>query len=248
MKILKYIILLVSFLGHAQVSCIVEYDVQLNTLERKGFLKISEKNAPLYYEITEGEVDKNTISEKDGVQLLNRTLNPKKDEKRVQTYNVERDTLFNVDFLDATPVVYYEVVKKIDWLLTNETKIISNYTCVKAKGIFRGRNYIAWFTSEIPVQFGPWKFNNLPGLIIQISDESSNFVWSATKIIFTDGTDNYFLDKNLRSISQREFETEKEIINKTEADAVLLKFLQRGAVLVGSKSTRARELVYDWEK
>jgi len=40
----------------------------------------------------------------------------------------------------------------------------------KAETKFRGRNYIAWYTSEISISDGPYKFKGLPGLIIKLYD------------------------------------------------------------------------------
>ena len=48
--------------------------------------------------------------------------------------------------------------------------MIKTYTCKKATTHFRGRDYIAWFTTDIPIVAGPWKFNGLPGLVIDIED------------------------------------------------------------------------------
>lgn len=45
---------------------------------------------------------------------------------------------------------------------------------------FRGRDYIAWFTEEIPVSKGPYKFNGLPGLIVLIHDITNRYTWSLT--------------------------------------------------------------------
>lgn len=68
------------------------------------------------------------------------------------------------------------------WQLSSERKQILGYTCQKATCSFRGRNYIAWFTSEIPIPEGPYKFVGLPGLIFQIHDETSQYVFSCIGI------------------------------------------------------------------
>jgi len=60
------------------------------------------------------------------------------------------------------------------WELSDETKIIGNYVCQKATTTFKGRNYIAWFTTEIPFSFGPWKLHGLPGLILSAHDETND--------------------------------------------------------------------------
>lgn len=63
-----------------------------------------------------------------------------------------------------------DIKNKINWKIGKEKKIIVGYTCYKASGEFRGRKYIVWFTSEIPVSLGPWKLDGLPGLILNVED------------------------------------------------------------------------------
>ena len=58
-----------------------------------------------------------------------------------------------------------------NWKLYPETKNIGNLTCQKATIKFRGRNYTAWFTNQIPVRYGPWKFQGVSGLILEVYDE-----------------------------------------------------------------------------
>jgi GLPGLI family protein len=71
--------------------------------------------------------------------------------------------------------LYREQMNLQDWKILEETKVVNNYKCQKAVCTFRGRDYIAWFTHEIPVSDGPWKFNGLPGLIVQIYDTKEHY-------------------------------------------------------------------------
>lgn len=57
-----------------------------------------------------------------------------------------------------------------NWELEEETKKIGTFLCNKAMIKFRGRSYTAWYSPEISVQFGPWKFQGLPGLILEVHD------------------------------------------------------------------------------
>lgn len=68
------------------------------------------------------------------------------------------------------------------WKLINEEKTIKNFICKKAKIIFRGRSYTAWYTEKIQISSGPWKFNSLPGLIISVSDDSGIYKWEANSL------------------------------------------------------------------
>lgn len=63
---------------------------------------------------------------------------------------------------------------KLDWKLTDETQYIQNYHCQKAVLNYGNRNWEAWFTNEIPIQDGPFIFQNLPGLIVQIHDSNKH--------------------------------------------------------------------------
>ncbi len=68
------------------------------------------------------------------------------------------------------------------WKLLEETKKIGNITCYKASSSFRGRNYTAWYTPTIKSSFGPWKFQGLPGLILEIYDEDKEVNITTKKI------------------------------------------------------------------
>ncbi|MGC3977437.1 MAG: GLPGLI family protein [Paludibacteraceae bacterium] len=40
----------------------------------------------------------------------------------------------------------------------------------------------AWFTPEIPIKEGPYKFSSLPGLILKISDDKNHYIFTCTGI------------------------------------------------------------------
>jgi GLPGLI family protein len=70
----------------------------------------------------------------------------------------------------------------LDWTIDHETQTVLSYNCQKATISFRGRDYIAWFTPDIPVPNGPWQFGGLPGLILKLYDTKENFVFECTGI------------------------------------------------------------------
>ena len=80
------------------------------------------------------------------------------------------------------PCITVEPTGVIDWKLKNEQKEISSFTATKATASFRGRNYTAWFTTEISVDAGPWKFHGLPGLILEVYDDEKGVQFLISKI------------------------------------------------------------------
>ncbi|UPT70457.1 MAG: GLPGLI family protein [Flavobacterium sp. JAD_PAG50586_2] len=76
----------------------------------------------------------------------------------------------------------YENIPKMKWLFLKGDKKFNNMNCKKAQTTFRGRTYIAWYTLEIPVSIGPWKFSGLPGLILSIEDTEKVYKWEIKKI------------------------------------------------------------------
>jgi GLPGLI family protein len=99
-----------------------------------------------------------------------------------KNYPKEKMTVTDVASMLQSNFLYEENLPVFDWRISNEELTILSYTCKKATMSFRGRNYIAWFTSEIPVANGPWKFGGLPGLILKISDEKNNFIFQCDGI------------------------------------------------------------------
>ena len=101
-------------------------------------------------------------SDKDGSQVY-RDFNNKKIVLRFAKSSLFEDFTVN------------DIWIPIKWKIKNKIKTIGKYKCQKAIGDFRGRTYIAWFTEEIPLPYGPWKLFGLPGLILEAEDSEKMF-------------------------------------------------------------------------
>jgi GLPGLI family protein len=80
------------------------------------------------------------------------------------------------------PYQYSENMPMQTWEIAEDTLIVAEYLCQKATCTFRGRNFTAWFTMDIPVQNGPWKFSGLPGLILKVYDNDRLYEFECIKV------------------------------------------------------------------
>lgn len=92
-------------------------------------------------------------------------------------YKVEKDyenqTTYLIERIDLSE---YKVAEDeaLKWEISPETKIIGEYKTQKATAQFGGRKWVAWFCKDIPISDGPYKFRGLPGLIIEIEDDTQS--------------------------------------------------------------------------
>jgi len=97
---------------------------------------------------------------------------------KVKSRVYKLDSIITTDWLISANYKWTEPMRQNDWKITDNTKSIAGYKCQKATTQFAGRDYIAWFTIEIPISDGPYKFNGLPGLIIEIHDIKNQHIYS----------------------------------------------------------------------
>lgn len=92
----------------------------------------------------------------------------------------------------------YQQKEELNWKIEEGSDTLLNYPCNKATLSYMGRNYEAWYTPEIPIFDGPWKFSGLPGLILKINDDENHFTFTAIGIENTnfDRTQNLFQSKS----------------------------------------------------
>ncbi|MHC6199543.1 GLPGLI family protein [Elizabethkingia miricola] len=80
---------------------------------------------------------------------------------------------------------YYFVYPEpsIKWEILNETKKICDYSCKLAKAITENGNvFYAWFTDDIPVSDGPFRFKGLAGLILEVYNQGKTIHITMTSI------------------------------------------------------------------
>lgn len=112
-----------------------------------------------------GELEKENIKG----MLTHKIREGRKDEPSF--YYNKNDEFYFSEVWEKTSIIVKEDDFDWNWKLHKETKKIGDFNCQKATIKFRGRNYTAWFTNEIPIRYGPWKFQGLSGLILEVYDD-----------------------------------------------------------------------------
>jgi GLPGLI family protein len=103
-----------------------------------------------------------------------------------------------------------------NWKILEDEKKIGIYNCKKAITTFRGRTYTVWFTNEIPIPYGPWKLNGLPGLILSAEDSEGIYKWNAKLIKYPFEKKIDFNDLKKRMLKYKEIsfkDLDNNIIN-----------------------------------
>lgn len=67
---------------------------------------------------------------------------------------------------------------KLDWKILPDKSEIEGFTVQKATIDLGGRQWIAWFASDIQIQDGPYRFCGLPGLILKLEDTKGDHVFT----------------------------------------------------------------------
>lgn len=123
-------------------------------------------------------------------------------------------------------VYYIEEEEDQAWKIKDSTKVILGYPCKLASTEFRGRKYDAWFTSEIPLNNGPWKFSGLPGLILEVYDDQDEFHYTLvgirkdnlSPVSFYNFWENEFERTERKTFLKKEAERKKEKWDIMELD------------------------------
>ena len=78
---------------------------------------------------------------------------------------------------------YEEPADAFTWTITPPTATVAGYACQRATASYGGRKWEAWFTREVPVSDGPYKFCGLPGLIVKAADTRNCYIFELLKLV-----------------------------------------------------------------
>jgi len=114
-------------------------------------------------------------------------------------------TFDKLDLITSPYFTYSEPACKLDWKILTDRKKIGSLNCQKATCNFGDREWIAWFSSEIPLNIGPYKFCGLPGLIIEISDSQQYWNFNFESFERKDNVNYAFGGEKAQKLEKKDF-------------------------------------------
>ena len=140
-------------------------------------------------------------------------------------------------------LTYKEPVKK-KWRLVNETKVINTIICKKAEITSKGRNWIAWYSPEIPFPYGPYKFSGLPGLIVKITDDKGEFDFELVKSVSDSKLKGKLINIKKNRFTEAVETTQrklKQAVRNADANAAAVLASYGTTIIQGQEMLRQRE-------
>ncbi|WP_312819866.1 GLPGLI family protein [Kaistella carnis] len=175
---MKYLLLLLFpfFISAQTHRFIYEYQFESDSLTKA----LTKENMILDINPDEIKFYPYFFAENDSINKLKNNNNSSWDDL-LPVITRSRNTNKNTSYVLLNDLFSVQTVDPINWKLSTETKKVGNYSLQKATTTFGGRNWTAWFNTEINLNEGPYKFRGLPGLIFEISDDRNNFSFSLVK-------------------------------------------------------------------
>ena len=169
-KLLFFIFLLSQLLFSQNTEIKYEMTYISDTIQKESISKIMS----LY--ITPSKkifIDSEKLSQKDNEEIsLDYDYTTIRQENKLTKFYLIDSELFSTE----------EKIPSFDWKISNETKMIDNIKCQLATLNYKGRIWNAWFSPKYSFFSGPYIFDNLPGLIIEISDSKNHYNFKLIEI------------------------------------------------------------------
>ena len=179
MKKYPFLIVLLANIVFGQSNVRVHYsfyEMYNQSRTVPAFLQITDTDS--YFEVNDkiGETQNSTTQDEETGNIEVIKFSPREDNRFVKK-NFKDNIALSLENRNgggsADRIIFIkEELPNIEWKLGDSEKEILSYRCKTAYATFRGRDYEAWYTPDIPIPDGPWKFSGLPGLILQIKDSA----------------------------------------------------------------------------
>lgn len=180
----------------------------LLSLEKvKYFTLIHYKNESLYYPISK-LVFKNVVVKMNigDTTVVKETIKNRGVTKTVIYKNFKKNSLRNELTFAGKNYSIKDKFPNFNWQYTNDTKMLNKIPLKKAVGTYHHKVVTAWYAESIPIQDGPYYYNGLPGLILEV-DFGNKINFKAMSIKYLKENPQLKSPKNLQPfITDKEFE------------------------------------------
>ncbi len=105
--------------------------------------------------------------------------------------------------------IYYQEDRPVTWEVTHVVEKQNGYSAQKAVAEFGGRIWTAWFTKEIPLSDGPYKFSGLPGLIVKLEDDKGDYKFDLAGKIMVKNAFEEQISPDARQSTRANFHSDK---------------------------------------
>ncbi|AJA69291.1 GLPGLI family protein [Myroides odoratimimus] len=122
------------------------------------------------------------LAKKENSGLIGKSFSMAGEQTRLEAVLVkEANKLFYVQNVSGTMLKIESPVNQVKWNIDDTVEEFEGMKVQKAIGELNGRNWTVWFTSEIPIIEGPYKFKNLPGFVVKAQDDKEDYVFEFRK-------------------------------------------------------------------
>lgn len=183
---MRILFILIFFINssYAQLSGTINYNLKINNSFSRypmNYLVLFKNNKSLEIPLKISSNPNEILDSSTGKEI--QKVNTIKDLKIPFIYkDFDKHNLLISESIFRDQYLVKDTFNNFTWQIEKGHKKILNYNCTKAITNFRGRNYEAWFSEEIPIPNGPWKFCGLPGLILEIYDTERIYNFELTGI------------------------------------------------------------------
>ncbi|MBL0358672.1 MAG: GLPGLI family protein [Chitinophagaceae bacterium] len=123
------------------------------------------------------------------------------DELNVYYFDFTADKIVQQKAVFGSEILVEDSIPKINWRLTNESRVIAGFNCRKAIGIIMDSVYVfAFYSEEMLIPGGPCTISGLPGMILGLTIPRLYTSFIATKVIL-----NGIKEEDIKPIASKKF-------------------------------------------
>ncbi|MCK9236381.1 MAG: GLPGLI family protein [Bacteroidales bacterium] len=143
-----------------------------------------------------------------------------------------------ITYMDKIIPTYFQYSEPLDvfqWQLADSSTTIGDFKANCAYTVYGGRRWVAWYTTDIPISDGPYKFRGLPGLIIRLYDDQKHYVFEMEKLErYEEGVPIELIDRDWVETNRTDFlkaqeNLKRDIVNRAQEAGVDVEGQQQAA-------------------